>query len=266
MRHLIKIVLFLIVALVIAACGTSSPGNENTTAAPVYQSASPGTSPKAATSGNGATATATGTNSTGSTLSAADLIHSVTFTLAADGGYLGSGTLRFGAPVALSTDQSLSDDGQSAGVGSACKIDSASDAAIPFAVQVTNTTPNFPAQIAFGLSPFAVDSQGHSPAIEQTFSNGPVCHSVDLGGTNAIGGGVTGQMSKDEKATFLGFYIIHNFYSPIHPTGDSALLAQQQLLVMAANDDGNRRWTVSGFTGSTAEEYTFGFRIRMGGR
>ena len=199
------------------------------------------------------------------TLSAGDLVNSVSFKMEAAGGYTASGVLRFGRVVSLRTPQSLVVGTALAGVGSACTVDQLFDAVIPFDLTVTNTTKGFPSQVAFGLNPLARSANGLAPAIEQAFTNGPTCHSPQLGAENGSGGGVTDDLPVGGRATFLGFYIIHNYFSPDFPKGDSSLLAKQELYVQGGTDDKSHFWGIQSYVGKSATGVSVGFKVHMNG-
>lgn len=199
------------------------------------------------------------------TLSAKDLVNSVTFKSEAAGGYSASGILRFGRVVSLRTPQSLVVGTMVAGVGSACTVDPLVDAVIPFDVTVTNTTKGFPSEVAFQLNPLARGVNGPDPAIEQAFTAAPTCHSPQLGAESGSGGGVTGELPVGGQATFLGFYIVHNYFSPELPKGDSSLLSKQALYVQGLTDDKGRLWGVQSFDGKSASSLLDGFKVHMSG-
>jgi hypothetical protein len=128
-------------------------------------------------------------------------------------------------------------------IGSACDIDNATDAVIPGYLEATATTQGFDTEISASFtfnhsteqSPY--DGHGVAPSnddsrieVEQYLSTGAEC--VDLSSTNSWGYGapepVTVHWSVPQadgaSVTSAFTVIIHDFYSPATPSGDSDLL------------------------------------------
>jgi hypothetical protein len=124
---------------------------------------------------------------------------------------------------------------QIAGVklGSACPVDSETDAVIPFELVVYNTTPNFSASP--GVEVTATAENGALPQkikAEMGYSSGPSCVSFIVGGYSGdenTNGPDTLVLSPDEPLhphgmiVGSGFLIAPNYYSPAHPAGDPAM-------------------------------------------
>jgi hypothetical protein len=110
--------------------------------------------------------------------------------------------------------------------GKACAASKATDAVVPISVDITSTTSAF-SQVVGARLQFQSDS---GLQYEAYYDSGVQCND----GTNGILAetGVSTKPIKDGERTSLPiFLIIENYYSPDHPSGNPALLADTVIYV-----------------------------------
>ena len=196
---------------VMVACG-SVPAPANTASEPGSTSTPPAAAaPASLNSAPAATPTPT--------QQAEPLKYVYTFTQTEAGGYTFAGELDLG-PVepfkqGLSQGQLMA--------GSACTINSQTDAVVPGHLSVTNTTPGFAAQAAVGLGPQGEDGYWDPiSAFEVGYSNGPACD--DSNQSEGLTLQSTNELEPQQSIDADFFIVISNYYSPSYPQGDAALL------------------------------------------
>ena len=189
----------------------------------------------------------------------------LSFKLSREGGYTGSGYVGVGKPLKAQTGLAVRLRERVHALGSGCQFQPDVDAALPWYVTLTNMTATYDAQIAFNMDVEEPGYQGaNAPAVESDFSSGSVCHSLSLGATEALTGGVTGKLPTNESNIFGGFIILHNFYSPDHPNGDRARLHATNLRIVGAADDTNNLWLLEGASGTNVMSVPLGYKMPLG--
>lgn len=142
-----------------------------------------------------------------------------------DEGYSASVTIGLDSPIPVSS-ASTSELARSV---RSCMTDAGTDAVIPIHLEEKNATTSFSSILGFELDIGTIgDTSGNlTLAGDVVFSAGPEC--IDPGGTS--GNKVYGVQWNDPIAAGSSasddFYlVIHNYYSPNHPSGDASDLAQ----------------------------------------
>lgn len=165
-------------------------------------------------------------------------------------GYTVDGRFSFGQPIAI--DEQAPDvrwPGSQASAGDICSLTAERDAVIPISVQLTNKSDEFAVGAAFTLA-FGGRSSFSDPTLElaQDFSDEDECSAASY---DFNGGGWGVQFSElleaGDYATTNAYLIIHDFYTPDYPNGNtswlSSLVAQALPAVNANTGD---KFTVSG--------------------
>ena len=178
----------------------------------------------------------TDTSTTTTTPPPATFNKSWTTTAESNNGYAMTAELQVGDPAPFTNSSSITNGDATA--GSSCSVTATTDAVIPFELTLTNTTSGtFDDQpsIAYGgigsLSSY--DSNGNQVdtgtqlEAEPQFAEGPQCESDG----QSLSVKTTNSMSPGSTSTTYGFFIIPNYYSPSHPSGDSSLLTDSILTV-----------------------------------
>ena len=188
-------------------------------AIPVMQNSSPSYN---AYTGGGSGTDSPPTTPTVPSLPAGQLINTYSFTETEAGGYTFSGSLSLGAPEVFRngiTEGNLT-------AGSACTINSQTDAVIPGVLTVDNTTQSFS---AIGGAEFQWNS-GAIGGVEIGYTDGAQCEGENSGGSsNSFGIESTDPEPDGEGATGDLFIVIPDYYSPADPNGDSSLLVNVDL-------------------------------------
>ncbi|HEX4728469.1 MAG TPA: hypothetical protein VH298_11775 [Jatrophihabitans sp.] len=166
--------------------------------------------------------------STAPTIAAGPLGNTWTVHETAEGGYSEIVTLSVGSPEHLRPGLSQG----SLVAGSACSIDSTTDAVLPGRLTETNTTGSFPAYTA---AAFSFGGQWSSPAVEVSFSQGPECE------TNGYNDHSIDRLQPQARTLANLFFVLSGYYTPDHPDGDPSILTVATLQFGAASyspDDG----------------------------
>jgi hypothetical protein len=132
---------------------------------------------------------------------------------------------RFGLGELSPADRFAAPNGFSA-LTNACEVDSRRDALIPGVLIVKDTTERFPIELNTGViieRPFQAGytSVGPETDIAQAFSSGPSCAPFNDPSTNAE---VTFNLTEEETGRHKFLIVVHNYYSPGHPQGDTESL------------------------------------------
>jgi hypothetical protein len=142
------------------------------------------------------------------------------------GGYVltGSDSNGYSSRVTLSVDQPVKvSAAASSSVGrkvAACPVDPNTDALVPVEVQVANTTASFPSVLGMNL---VVDSTGLDVATDIRYASGPTCNTPGSSSSDQVFG-----LEYDESiapgaaASTVFFLVLHGYYSPNLPSGDTA--------------------------------------------
>jgi hypothetical protein len=119
-------------------------------------------------------------------------------------------------------------------LGSACPIDQSTDAVIPWALAITNTTAGFayPANEAdFGLSFEPADAV---PDIEYEVGGSPTCSGQTS--TPNAGWDLTG-LSPENTIQLGGYFIIPGYFTPSAPSGSPTLVYQTAIFLTVDNSN-----------------------------
>jgi len=211
---LVGLMLFASSAVGLAACGSPTTSTTTTT-----------------------TSTTTTTAPSGRSTSTS-LTSSGTFTAHIPGGYTASGLVQIGPPQS-EADITTAIAGDL--LGSACALNSQTDAAIPWTLTFTNTTAGF----SFTSGGVQVDllRVGYGPLDVPL----DLSYEFDVGGqiqcANQVNGGNGGQdtagwslaLTPQQRVILGGFIIVPNYFSPAQPHGDTSELSKAALGIQVAS-------------------------------
>ncbi len=183
---------------------------------------------------------------------ASDLISTLSsksnFVLTRPGGYSFNVDVAAGQAQHLDASASLTVGGRTLTAGSACRVDRSADAGVPFTITVTNTTPSFTASAHYFVRVVQSDQRlgGTRPELELAVGDGETstCYSED--GTQLT----HGQQSPGASSSLAGFVIIHNYFSPNAPQGDSQLWRDTALSFNGSLDDQRNVFTAGSASGT----------------
>lgn len=121
-------------------------------------------------------------------------------------------------------------------LGSACGFDPDVDVWIPARIEITNTTSGFAnrSNVAFQLqvppsaSPIVID-------VESNFSNGTSC----VTSPSIVTGGASVDLDEGAGAVSSFFIVLHDYYSPAHPDGDTVSLEHIEIVARAPMVEGD---------------------------
>jgi hypothetical protein len=169
----------------------------------------------------------------------------VTLNLSADGGYTGAGTLQLGALRHASAGLQNG----ALTLGAACQVDDETDAVIPFAMSVTNTSSGFSAAPGFSFSLSQSSDAELAMSAEVNYSDGPQCTTL---ADDDVSFAASNPMAPQDSTTPApGFLIISNYYSPTYPSGDALSFSAADPALDFAGGGTDQTYSVQGATGAS---------------
>jgi hypothetical protein len=129
-------------------------------------------------------------------------------------------------------------------VGTACQVNSQTDAVEPFSVTLTNTTPSYSASPSIAILADAPNSAPTGLLAEVGYEDAPQCVTFTPEAAQAAGEGgfvaisPSSALEPHGSSTTTGFFVVPHYYSPAHPSGDMALV-QSVILALEPQGGGN---------------------------
>lgn len=141
-------------------------------------------------------------------------------------------------------------------LGTACQVNPQTDAVVPFAVTLTNTTSSYSASPGVEIVAAAPNDALPHLMAEPNYAEGPQCITFvprayhgdeNTNGTDYLAVSAVSPLPPGGSVTTAGFFIVHGYYSPAHPSGDSQLLHGVELTFQPQS--GGEGFTVASATG-----------------
>lgn len=152
--------------------------------------------------------------------------------------------------------------------GTACSLNSQTDAVIPITIDLTNTTNRVDDQPGLELSGFGLISVPNAPVSTLTFEFGKSCYGQD--GNSSIDLYAPSPLTKGDSSVLRSFVDITNFFTPVNPTSNAALLANAtvsipQSFAITTTTGKQISYTVTRVTGPRVTNTGGGWRFSLGG-
>jgi hypothetical protein len=141
--------------------------------------------------------------------------------------------------------------------GQACSFNSTTDALVPVVINLTNTTSDFSSTVGYDIG--FVGSDASAISFEGSYTGGEQCDGASSDEESSSINGNSVGLSAQHTSTTDGFLILPNYYSPAHPNGTTALLADIVLSISAdqeintSDSDSSTDYTVNSVTGPGVE-------------
>jgi hypothetical protein len=161
-----------------------------------------------------------------------------TFTESAPGGYSASGTLSLGQPQQYRSGLRQGD----LIAGSACAINSPTDAVIPGTLRLTNESGNFASQVVAHMN----WSSDAITAVELKYSDGPTCQTS---GSTGFGLQSNDTLQSGQSVAVNLFVVISNYFSPDYSNGNPSMLASAGLFLASGTNKNGVVWSPNGANG-----------------
>jgi hypothetical protein len=148
--------------------------------------------------------------------------------LRSESGYTANAELRRGA-----LEHAASQKRGSLTLGTACQVNSQTDAIVPFEITLTNTTSSYSASPGIEIVAVAPNNDLPHLMAEPNYAEGPQCVTFVPGayhgdentnGTDYLAVSAASPLAPGGSVTTPGFFIVHGYHSPAHPNGDTQLL------------------------------------------
>lgn len=200
-----------------------------------------------------------------------------TWTFRTDNGYTQSGTVKVGAVSRLEKAPALGGVSAATILGGcdSDEFDETTDAVIPTAIELTNTTKSFSNKLGVTLYRAYRASQRQPLSVvaaARSYTSGPSCELVSTANDAFFSEGSGWSVGWESveaggsRGPHYGFLIIRDYYSPNHPTGNADLYDDSLLAIvpnMRSDDAKLTSFSGSGIPAGYFEEVSKGFLVTV---